>query len=115
MRLCRLCVLGCLAEQSAVDQGAEDAADDRGNPEHPELAEGPSAGEDGGTSAAGGVDRGVGDRDFYEMDQREAEADGDGREAFGGANVCCSHDDDEEERGEDDLRGDAGGQRVVVG
>ena len=43
-------------------------------PEQPELTESPTADEDRGTGAAGGIDRGVGDRDADEMNQREAEA-----------------------------------------
>ena len=48
------------------------------------------------------------------MDQREAEANGDGGEAFGGALVGGSEDDQEKEGGEDDFGYEASEKRVVV-
>ena len=49
------------------------------------------------------------------MDEGEAEADGDGGEAFGSALVGRADDDQQEERGKDDFYQEAGEQRVVVG
>src|SRR6266478_2768582 len=49
------------------------------------------------------------------MDQREAEADGDWGEAFGGAFVRGAEDDEEEEGGEEDFDEEAGEERVVFG
>jgi hypothetical protein len=49
------------------------------------------------------------------MDQGEAEADGDGGEAFGGAFVGGAEDDEKEERGEEHLDEEAGEERVVFG
>ena len=49
------------------------------------------------------------------MDEGEAEADGDGGEALGGALVGGAEDDEQEEAGEDDLVDEAGEQRVAAG
>ena len=71
---------GLLAEP-AVEDAAERAADQRRDPEQPELRQRPAADEQRRAGAAGRVDRGVGDRDADEVDQRQAEADGDRGEA----------------------------------
>ncbi len=108
---------GCCGAAKKVvgDEAADDGSEDGCYPEEPELTECPAADEDRGAGAAGGVDRGVGDRDADEVDQREAEADGDGSEAFGGALVGGAEDDEEEEGGEEHLDEEAGEERVVLG
>ena len=70
-----------LAGDERIDDAREDGADDRRDPEQPELREGPAADEERRAGAAGRVDREVGDRDADQVDQRQAEADGDRREA----------------------------------
>ncbi len=49
------------------------------------------------------------------MNEGEAEADGDGGEALGGALVGGAEDDEEEEGGEDDLCDEAGEEGVAAG
>ena len=49
------------------------------------------------------------------MDEGEAEADGDGGEAFGGALVRAAEDDQQEEAGEDDFDEEAGDEGVAAG
>jgi len=71
--------------------------------------------EESGAGAAGWVDRGVGDRDADQVDEGEAQADGDGGEAFGGALVCAAEDDQQEEAGEDDFDEKAGEHGVAAG
>src|ERR1700678_2109723 len=61
------CVL--LGEEDAVEEATQDAAEDWREPEEPELREGPSTDEEGGTGAAGGVDGEVGNGDTDEVDQ----------------------------------------------
>ncbi len=72
-----------LAGDDRVNNPGERGADDGGEPEEPELLDGPAADEERGSGAAGGVHREIGDRDADEVDQREPEADGDRREACG--------------------------------
>src|SRR5258705_11317907 len=102
-------------EEGGGDETAYDCSNDWRDPEEPELTERPAAGEDCGAGAAGGVDRGVGDRDADEVDQREAEADGDGGEAFGCALVGGAEDDEKEEGGQEHLDEEAGDERGVLG
>jgi hypothetical protein len=45
--------LNLFCEECTVEASAERAAEERGDPEHPELVQGPAAVEDGG---AGGID-----------------------------------------------------------
>lgn len=55
---------------------------DGGDPEEPELLEGPAGDEDGGAGAACGIDRQVGHRDADQVDQGEPESDGDRGESL---------------------------------
>ena len=68
--------VGLLA-QPAIEHAAERAADERRDPEHPELRQRPAADEQRRAGAARRVHRGVGDRDADEVDEGQAEADGD--------------------------------------
>lgn len=52
-----------------VGECADGGADDGGDPEEPELAQGPAADEDRDAGAAGGVDAGVGDGDADQVDE----------------------------------------------
>ena len=70
------------AGDGAVDQRAQQGADDRRHPEQPQLRERPAADEDRHAGAARRVHRGVGHRDADQVDQRQAQADGDRREAL---------------------------------
>ena len=74
------------------------AADQRGDPEQPELADGPAAGEEGRAGRARRVHRGVGDRDRDEVDQGERKADGEGGEALRCTPVRGAEDHEEEAR-----------------
>lgn len=64
-----------VVSDGAVDHGAEYGADDRRDPEEPELSDGPAAGEHGHARAARRVDGRVGHRDADQMDERQAEPD----------------------------------------
>ena len=63
---------GRLIAQPAIDNAADSAADQRRNPEQPELLQGPAADEQRRAGAARRVDRGVGDRNADQMDQAPA-------------------------------------------
>ena len=78
-------VLFEVASQERVEDSGQHGAQDRCDPEQPELAERPAADEDRGAGAARGVDREVRDGDPDQVDQREPEADRDRREARRGA------------------------------
>jgi hypothetical protein len=80
-------ILLAISAQPAVNGPAEQGADDRGGPEQPQLLDGPAADEKGYPGAASRVDGRVGDRDADQVDQREAHADGDGRQPLGRAFV----------------------------
>src|SRR5688572_5745646 len=64
-----------------IEDAAECAANERGDPEEPQLGKRPPADEERRAGAARRVDRGVGDRDAHQVDEGEAEPDGDRREA----------------------------------
>ena len=77
-------VSGLLAADEAVGEGAGDGTDDGGDPEEPELADGPISDEDGDGGAAGRVNGGIRDGDADEVDERQPESDGQRCEALWG-------------------------------
>src|SRR5262245_33768219 len=85
-----------LAGDRRISATGEDRAEDGGDPEEPELLEGPAADDEGWTGAARRVDGEVRDRDTDEVDDGEAEADGDGREALRRAAIGGAEDDHKE-------------------
>ena len=96
-------------EGRAGDGGTED----RGQPEQPQLTDRAVSVEERHAGGAGGVDRGVRDRDGDEVDEGEHQADGDRREALRCPCVGRTEDDVEEHRGEQHL-GDEHREQVVV-
>ena len=105
---------GFVAAEDVVGEAAEQAAEDGGEPEEPELREGPVAAEEGGGGGAGGVDREVGDGDADEVDEGEAKANGDGCEALRSRRrSVAAHDDEEEHESEHRLGDEAGGERIM--
>src|SRR5580698_106565 len=97
-----------LSEEDTVDEAGQGGTESWSQPEEPELGEGPSTDEQRRTGAARGVDGKVGDGDAHQMNEGEAEADGQRREAFGGANVSGAEDDEEEEESKDHFGHEAG-------
>src|SRR6266480_7296931 len=99
-----------------IDAGGDQAAHDGGNDEHPQLAEGGAAHEDGRPNGAGGVDAGAAEPDPGEVDGQQSEADR--KAAGGGVGIRLlgdrEHDEDEHER-EHRLGGEGapGGQGAV--
>ena len=95
------------AADEAVGQRSQDRADERRDPEQPELLDRPALaaeqGDDGRARRAGRVHRGPGDRDRGEVDHRQGEADGDGGEALRRAPIGDAEDHQHEDRREDDL------------
>src|SRR6516162_8711696 len=81
----------------ASQQPGDHRADDRGQPEQPELADILATGEQRRSGAARRIDRGVGDRDRHEMDQGQSEADRDAGKTCSGT-LRRAPDDDEEEK-----------------
>src|SRR5437879_2743494 len=67
--------------QPDVDAGGDEAANDWGDDEHPQLAEGGAADEEGRSDAAGGVHAGAAEPEPGEVDGEQRDADG---EAAGG-------------------------------
>lgn len=67
-----------LAGKNRIDDSGKSRADDGRDPEQLELCDGPAADEQRGAGAAGGH-REVGDRDADQVNQRQSEADGEGR------------------------------------
>src|SRR5262245_44761472 len=74
-----------LCAEPAVDNPAQDRANDRGHPKEPELAKRPAACEQRGARAASWIDRGVGHRDADQVNQRQAQTNGDRCESPGRA------------------------------
>ena len=62
------------ASDEGIDHAGEGAAEDRRDPEEPELSQGPPLREDGGPGAARGVERVIRDRDADQVDQRHGQA-----------------------------------------
>ena len=79
------------------------------------CAERPAADEQRRAGAARRIHRGVGHRDADQVDQRQAEADRDRREAARRALVGGAEDDHQEEEGHHDLGDERRGQRVAAG
>jgi hypothetical protein len=88
-----------LSGQQPVGEAGERCADDRRYPEQPELCQGPTAHEQRGTGAAGGVHRRVRDGDADQVNQRKREANGDGCEALRGAGIRRTENNEQEEKG----------------
>ena len=63
-----------LPSEERIDNTCESGADDRCQPEEPELLDGPATNEDGGAGAAGRVDREVGDGDADQVDEGQSKA-----------------------------------------
>jgi len=76
---------------------ADNAAENRGHPEEPELLDGCTANEHCHCGRAGRVHRRVGHRDRDEVDEREAEADSDRGKACRSATVGSTHDHEQED------------------
>lgn len=76
---------------------ANHATENRGDPEEPKLLDGSAANEHGHSGRAGRVHGGVGHRDRDEVDEREAEADGDRGKACRSAAVGSAHDHEQED------------------
>lgn len=66
-------------QQGAIQHAAEDPADDRHDPEQPQLLQRPAALENRYRGAARRVDRGVGNRNADQMDEGQRQADSDGK------------------------------------
>jgi hypothetical protein len=62
-------------ENRFVNDAGDSGADNRGNPEEPELLKGPSAHEHGSRGAACRIDRGVRHWNADQVDQRESKPD----------------------------------------
>ena len=99
--------------QPAVDGSGQERTHDRRYPEEPELAEGPSADEQGRAGAPSRVHRRVGHGDADEVDEGQSEADGDRGEARGRSTVSGPEDDQEEEEGQDGLGHESGEQGIA--
>ena len=80
-----------LGQNCVVEEPSQQAPDQRRHPEQPQLADSPeiasSRHHDRRASGARRVYRGVSDGDADQVDQREAEADGQRRESLGRALV----------------------------
>ena len=97
---------------AAIRHRSKDRAENRRNPEEPELADRPSAGEERNARASRGVDGRIGHGNADEVDQRQRKTDGERRKACRRAFVGRAEDDDKEEHRHDDL-GDRGGNKVI--
>src|ERR1043166_4723915 len=103
-----------LARNPGVERARQNRADYGGDPEQPELRDGPAAREYGRAGRARRVDRSVRHRDRDQVNQRQAEADGDGREALRGARVCRAEDDDRDEEGNHDFGNKTGREGIAA-
>jgi len=81
--------------ENPVEDSCDDGSNDGGNPEEPQLTDGPSSVEDCGGGTTGWVYRCVGDRDADQVNEGEAEPDGDGCQPCRSSFVCGTEDDEE--------------------
>lgn len=98
--------------QPFVEQSAHDSSGDGGYPKEPKLLKSPTTHKDSGTRAASGIHRQIGDRDTNQMNQGQAEADGNRCEALRSTLVCSAMNDHQEHHGEDKLSNQGGDQGV---
>jgi len=87
---------GRAAGDDGIDHAGHGAAQDRGDPEEPELLQGPAVGKDGSGGAARGVEGEIRDRDPGPIDQGHGQADGQRREALRRPAVRRAQNDQEE-------------------
>jgi len=104
-----------LLREPLIDHAAEYRAGNGRDPEQPQLLQRPTAHKERRARAARRVHRRVGDRDADQVDQREAEPDGNRCESRGSALVRSAHDHEEEDEREDDLRDQARQQGILAG
>src|SRR6516165_10067513 len=101
-----------LLEEPGIQDARHKRAHNRRYPERPKLAQRPAAHEEGRPGASRGVDRKIVHRNADQMDQRQAQPDGDAREPLGRARVGCAQNDEEEKEGEHNLGHQARPERV---
>src|SRR6516225_4984900 len=99
----------------ASQQPGDHRADDRGQPEQPELADILAAGEQRRSGAARRIDRGVGDRDRHEMDQGQSEADRDAGKTCSGTLRRAPDDDEEKKEGHHHFHKKASPEAIFAG
>src|SRR4030095_11049942 len=85
--------------EPAIYDTCKRGSDERRYPKQPELAECPAANDHGRSGATRRVNRGIGNWDAYEVNQRETQSDGDRRQSLGCALVGGAQDDYEEHEG----------------
>ena len=94
-------------QQGAIQHAAEDPADDRHDPEQPQLLQSPAALENRYRGAARRVDRGVGNRNADQMDEGQRQADSDGGKARRGMFIGRAMDNQQEATGQDNFNDDS--------
>ena len=95
--------------EEGIDEAGEGAAQDRRDPEEPELLQGPAVGKDGRGGAARRVEGEIRDRDPGPiLDQGHGQADRQRREALRRPAVRRAQNDQEEKEGEDRFGAEAG-------
>ena len=114
----RLLLAALAFGDALVGDTANHAAENRGDPEEPELLDGSAANEHGHSGRASRVHGGVGHRDRDKVDEREAETDGDRGKACRSAAVGGTHDHEQEdgrEHGFDEECGEHAGGLAAKG
>ena len=108
--LARACrgAAGRLPGDEGIDHAGERASQDRGDPEEPELLQGPAVGKDRRGGAARRVEGEIGDRDAGPIDQRHGQADGQGGQALRCPAVRRPQNDEEKKEGEERFGAEAG-------
>ena len=111
-----LSTLLAVAAYEAPDAGGEGSTYEGTYDEYPELLEGLTTFEDGGSDGACGVDAGARVVDAYEVDEHEAQADGEASELTGALLLIGrTEDNEDEDHGEDDLSYEAAENRAAAG
>ncbi len=85
------------AVEALVANASDNATEDRGHPEEPQLLNGSAANEHSNSGRASRVHGGVGHGDGNQVDEGEAETDGNGSKACGSAFVSSTHDHKQED------------------
>ena len=104
-----------LVAKPAINHAAENTADQRRDPEQPELRDRGAADDERRAGAARRIDRRVGHRNAHEINERQAQADRQRRKTRRRLAVCRAHDDEQKQHRHHDFHEQRRGQVVVAG
>src|SRR5215471_9187191 len=103
------------SKQGAIDSAPQDSAEERCHPEKPQLAQRPATREYGRACAPRRVHGSIGNRNTYQVNESQAQADCDGGKSLGGSAIGRAENDQQKESRKHNLGQKAGNQCVSPG